>query len=322
MTHSNAEGPAGFSAAVLTALAMAGAACLLAPAAASPDASGIAFPPPETWIASPLWNAVAGTALIAAVAAGMILFNRRFNFIPSTGEAYASAFMLMACSMPAATQTLSSSMTVAAATLVMLWYLFSLEESKSPPAGCFLLGTVPALGALVEQAFIPLALVPLLCLIALKQAGWRQTLSFIFGLAAPYWIGFGFGLLTPGMFRLPQFTPVWTAGIPEGEETAVIETVFTAFAALMLMMAAIMRVFNANYRVRSCHTCVNLFGIAAILLMLFDSANFSAYTGLLFLFAALQLGDVIVLYPGVKAAPVMLAAALVYIVFLILNIYV
>lgn len=324
MVRSSAEGKTGFAIALIVSLAIGAIAAATIPVPEARANAGICLPSPIMWQLPPLVSAIAGMALPVLISLAMILFNKRFNFIPSPGNLYAGAFLLMCFATPLCTRSLSSGSLMAAGTLWGLWMLFAPgvnSPRQESAASMFIIGTIIALGSMVQYAFLMLIPVFAIGAIALKKFGLRELCAMGIGMIAPYWIGLGFGLISLEDFHLPQLSPI--VYIDPGDKIVTFVMLgFTAFIGVLTMVVNIMRIYRANSRIRATNTCVNIVGLMAILCICIDYTNAGAYAELLYLFTAFQIGNVLAYNPTSKGGIVLAVIAAVYVGFFIALYYV
>lgn len=127
-----------------------------------------------------------------------------------------------------------------------------------------------------------------LSLFAMKAMRFKEFLALGLGAIAPYWIAFGLGLVNPLEIRIPNPQPIFIYGLPEHFFLPALGCAFMLLCTLMLTLTNGLLLYAGNAEIRSYINVFNIFGITAAIAAPFDVANLAAYTGVFYLWAALQ----------------------------------
>lgn len=243
---------------------------------------GICLPSPNQWQLASGLNIGLSAAITALCVLLAIALNARFSIIPGTGMMYATIFLIATGSVPWLTQRLSSSIILLAGTLVCTHLLFSLYGRKNPAQGIFVIFSLLAWGSMIQYAFVLMMPIFMLGAIFLGVFRFKGFVAAVMGIAAPYWILLGLGVITPDDFEMPELTNLLTSfAAPDSLFFLLVGQGFTALLTLLLTASNALAPSTTGQQHRSYMAFINLLGIAMIWFILFDSTNMLSYMGLL-----------------------------------------
>lgn len=270
---------------------------LLFPPIASAGDLGLCLLSPNQWGLPCFLGWFLNTILIVMAALVVNNANKKYNFIQEADPVAALALLLlMGCSY-VSTFTLTTSTILLFANAVALFIILSTYEEQNVAREFFLLGTIPAIGAMFQYAFIVMIPVYLGGGLIMKSLRLRELLAFLFGLIAPFWIVVGLGIVSPEAFRLPEtLTPFSTAQVNNDIFLTLIAAGLLALTGVILAFYNGVRLFSRNSQLRSTHLTFNIMGFVAIIAMAVDFHNFTAYFGTLALWVALETAALLSLY--------------------------
>ncbi len=253
--------------------------------------NGVCLPSPTTWNISPVLSWILNIATIGISALLLLDTNRRYNFIPSPTVIYASTFLIMTGAAIWPDQRLNSSVLLGLANVVALRLLLSRYGRDTAPMQLFIIGTIFAIGSMFHYAFIFFILIYALSALTLKLFGWRELGALILGVAAPYWILLGSGIIPMTALHIPSVNGIWMADIPAPEMIwLILLTGLTALWGLLITCHNVMALYSAGNATRAMAHCIILPAIAVLILILIDYANFMVYYVSLILFTAIEAG--------------------------------
>lgn len=258
---------------------------------------GICLQSPNLWHLSHLTGWILNTVLIF-IAAGLIsLANKQLNFVPETRPIMPFALLLLLSCNCVSNMTLSTSTLLLLCNVLCLFIILSTYEERNATKEFFMAGTLPAIGAMTQYAFIVMIPVYIGAGLLMKSFRWREFIAFIFGLLAPFWIAIGLGLVSPFSFKLPQTLTIFN------QKTVESDIFYTLIAAgLMSLIALILslyngvRLFSRNSRLRCMQMSINLMGYVAVAATIFDFNNFVAYFGTIALWLSIETATLFHLY--------------------------
>lgn len=253
---------------------------------------GICIPSPNLWPLLPAASWGINTALILACGATISLINKKHSLIRGTDTPLTPLFLLLCGSNLFLSRGLSSGMIMLPAALLACILLFESYRARNATQQMFVTASFLGLGSMCNYSFIPLAGAVIISGIIMQCFRAKETCAFLLGLAAPYWVGVGFGLLGPSDFRLPRISSLAIAHY----DTSLTFTLFTGCAVLLVIAALLalnnaVRLYAGNSRIRSENNVVNVLGVVAALCMAFDFTNILAYTGIFNFWVATQFSN-------------------------------
>lgn len=293
-----AIGNTGVALTMLIAVAAAGAARLWGPASISSEGErGLCFPAPSEWLSDSLTSWIANIAVIALMAVVLSLSNRRFNFIKSTGLLPPAIFALLCGTDPFVTIGLSSSTLLCVVALLCIVVLMGVYKSSNATQESFAAATFVSLGSMCDASCIVMVPACLAILSVMKVLRVRETIAYILGLAAPFWVVLGMGIVAPESFsiELPP-NPFTSFAVPEGNMALLVSAVFTGIVTLSLSLNIMMRLYAGNPRQMALNAAVQTIGFVAIAGMILDFKGFDGYLTTLYLCAAVQLANIFAIY--------------------------
>lgn len=275
---------------------------------------GLCLPSPNLWHLPHFLGWLLNSVIIF-LSVGIIAFaNKHYNFIPETNSILSFSLLLLLASNCISTSTLSTSTLLLLCNVLCLLIIISTYEERNAAKEFFMAGTIPAIGAMFQYSFLLMIPVYIGGGILMKSFRWREFIAFIFGLAAPFWIAIGLGLVSPFSFQLPDTLTIFSK---EAVESDIFYTLLASGA--MALIGFIMSLYNGvklfsrNSRLRCMHLTFNLMGYVAVIATIFDFNNFVAYYGTLALWLAIETALLLHLYHAKYPS---VALALIIVVFL------
>lgn len=258
---------------------------------------GLCLPSPNQWhfLRFPGWLINTALAVLSAVIINAA--NKKYNFIPGSEHVLPMALlMLLACS-PLSTATLSTSTLLLFWNVLCLFIIISTYEERNATREFFIVGTLPAIGAMFQYAFLLMIPVYVGGGLLMKSFRIREFIAFIFGLITPYWIVIGLGIISPFSFHLPESLIILNRGAVDSDIFLTLLSVgIMGLIGFILSLYNSVKLFSRNSRLRCMHTTFNLMGLVAVLAVIFDFTNFMAYLGTLALWVAIQLATLLHFY--------------------------
>lgn len=258
---------------------------------------GLLVSSPNMWKLSHLSGWLINTLLIFLSAGLLSVANKNLNFVPETKPIMPFLLLLLISCNCISTSTLSTSTLLLFCNILSFFIILSTYEEENATKEFFIAGSLPAIGAMFQYAFLFMIPVYIGAGLVMKSFRWREFIAFIFGILAPYWIAIGMGLVSPLSFKLPQTLTIFNQ---EAVESDIFYTLLAsgamAFIGIITALYNGVKLFSRNSRLRSMHVSINLMGAMAILATIFDFNNFVAYFGTLSLWLAIETSTLFYLY--------------------------
>ena len=258
---------------------------------------GLCVASPNEWHIPKFPGWLINSILIFLSVAVMASANKKYNFIPEAEPVMPMAMVLLLATNCLTTATLTTSTLLLFINALALFIIITTYEEMNTTREFFIIGTLPAIGAMFQYSFLVMIPVYIGGGLLMKSFRIRELIAFIFGLAAPYWIALGMGMVKPEAFHMPGTLTVFRS------ETIDQDILMTLIAAGVMSLAGFIlslyngvRLFNRNSRLRCIHMTFNLMGYASILAIIFNFNNFTAYFGTLALWVAIETALLLHLY--------------------------
>lgn len=262
-----------------------------------PTAAGICLPSPQEWGLSDIASRAINAGVLVIAALSLSLFNKEYSFVQGDDTVLTGMFLLMVCSNPWIGSTLTTSGFLAIGNILCLSILFGSYRKRNATQELFLIGTILAIGAMIQYAFLFMVPVYLIGAMLLKCFRFKGFISMLMGLAAPYWIGVGLGLIPLDSFRLPSFSSLFETIGSKGEFfTGLVNIAVTVLLTLFLALNNTMKLYAGNTQRRLYNVVLNLLGSVSVICILLDFNNLTAYLATLYLLASVQLANVFSLW--------------------------
>lgn len=271
---------------------------------------GLCLPSPNQWhlLRFPGW--LLNTIMIVLAAATMSAANKKYNFIRDPQSVMPVAIILLVACNGIVTATVTTSTLLLLCNALCLFVIISTYEEPNATREFFIIGTLPAIGAMMQYSFLLMIPVYIGGGLLMKSFRIREFIAFIFGLLAPYWIVMGLGIVSPFSFHLPDSLIVINRSVV-GEDIflSLLAIGIMALLGFVLSLYAGVRLFSRNSRLRCIHMTFNLMGYVSVLAVIFDFNNFPAYFGTIALWVAVETATVLDLY-GIRRPQAALAVML------------
>lgn len=258
---------------------------------------GICLPSPNLWNISLPLSWIINTLIVVGVAPILLFFNKKFNFVQGGGVALPAAFLVLICGNPLITRYFCASTLLLAFNAIALWMLSETYEKRNATQDYFVIATLISIGSMLQYAFLPMIVVYIVGGVFLKSLRIKETIAFIFGLAAPYWIGIGMGIIAPQDFHLPHFVNIFCyLGQTSDMAAMLISTGLIFLACTILSLNNAVHLYAGNSKIRRINNVINTLGYVSALCMVVDFNNLTTYVGSLYVWMAVQVGNLFALH--------------------------
>lgn len=283
---------------------------------------GICLPSPNLWGMGDMWGWIVNTAILIATVLTLHIVNRHYNFVQGSDTVMTGMFAIMATSNLWISGTLSSSGLFALANVVCLAMLFGCYDKRNSTQELCIIATILSSGSMIQYAFIFMLPVYLIAAATLKCLRFKSFIAYLLGIAAPYWIVVGLGIVSLDDFAMPSMTNLFN-GFTSRHTLLVggINIGFTLLLSLVLALGNMVRLFAGNTQRRLYNHVINMLGLVCLLCMIFDADNMVVYMCTFYMIAAIQLGNLFALRSIHRRGWWLSALSLLYIVGLGFMIY-
>lgn len=290
-------GREGMALATLTAMAMFAVAFFIDAPNTLAGNMGICLPSPNMWVISPLWGWITNIILMTVLTVTLFLVNKEFSFVQGSDTVLTGMFIIMASSNTWISGTLSATLLLALANLICLLVLFGCYRKRNSAQEMFVIATILSLGSMIQYAFIFMMPAYLIGAMLLKCFNFKSLIAFLMGIAAPYWVGVGLGIIPLEWFTFPTFTNLFDGyATKSGLFIGMLNVAFTVMLGLILALNNTVRLYAGNTQRRLCNTAINVLGLVLAACMTIDFNNMVAYMATLYMITAIQLANVFALW--------------------------
>lgn len=282
---------------------------------------GLCFPSPALWPIVRWLDAVGGIVLNGAMIALMALLNKDFNVLRSNTRLPLGLFALMATAVPRLVVNVSSGIILALAVNVCVFLLFSCYDDPSRVRRVFLSFLILSFGATIQYSFV--IFIPVLWIMTAQMRIFtlRTALASLFGIATPWIILLGFGLVAPADIHFPEVTPIFSALEEDYAQYMLVVAGVTAFLLLVAIVLNLSRTIAYNARARAFNGALTLISLVSIVAVVCDYNSLMAYLPLLNVGAAYQITQLFVNHRFDRQFIAVLAVCFIYIAFYVWRMF-
>lgn len=226
------------------------------------------------------------------VAVWLLFLNKTYNFVRSSDLLLPSLFLVLAASNTAVSGCLDASTLLLLYSMLMFSILFRCYKAPDATREVFVTATFLAVGSMCDYTFLLLAPFTLIAMGMLGILRFREILAFAMGAAAPYWVGLGFGLITPQDFHMPPLAGMVTGyGVPPRLAWIATGTTILWICSGAAAMTTVVRLYAGNPKSRTFNYIIYLLSLYCGILMLIDAANFPSYLGTVYLCCTVEIAN-------------------------------
>lgn len=257
---------------------------------------GICLPSPNLWVIPSTVSWLLNISLIIILGLSLHLFNKTYNFVSSSDTVLPAVFIFLCGSNPWIDGMLTSSVIMMTANLICLHLLFGCYRSPKGMQQLFVVGSILSLCSMFQYAFIFLIPAYMIIALILKCFNFKSFVAMLLGIASPYWIGLGSGIISPDSFAPPTFTSLFD--IFENRQTlfiGLLNCAVTIIISLMLTLYNAVKLYAGNTRRRLLNNSIIFLGLAATICIVCDVKNIPVYIATVYMVMAVQLANLFAL---------------------------
>lgn len=292
MMHRHVMGKEGMALATLASLGM----FLIAYFIASPQPlagdMGLCLPSPNIWGLNAFWGWMVNMLSLFTTCIVLYLVNKEFTVVQGSDTVLTGMFAIMVGSNLWLSGSMSSSGILALANLICLVVLFGCYRKHNAAQELFLIASILAIGSMFQYAFIFLMPAYLIGAIMMKCFTFKTLVAFLMGIAAPYWIGLGLGIISIDDFTMPTLSNLFNGHATHTTLlVGLINIAATALIGLLLALTNWVRLYAGNTQRRLYNMVINVVGFFAMVCIIIDFNNMVAYLATMYMIAAVQLAN-------------------------------
>lgn len=241
----------------------------------------------EQWLS--LGLGIAANGLIALL---LVYLNKTFNVLRCMTMLQSTLFLCMTLATPWHLAMLTSGTVVA---LVAMACCFILFAEYGNAANCqrrvFLTFLLLSTGAAVDATFVVLLPIFMFACVQMRVMNLRTILAILMGMATPWVILLGFGIVKPDELAVPRFSGYAGLSAPGASEAAIAAAI-TGFVGIAAWTQNLMKILTYKAQSRAMLSLLTLLMVVCVIGIAADPSAAQSMSPLLACCAALQLGHV------------------------------
>lgn len=252
--------------------------------------NGFGLPSANEWIDNSAVSLVVSLALNITISFLLLYLNRRFNIIRSVSMLFAGMFLVMQGGQPSLMGQLYDGPVMCLIILLAIIPFFSTFQRPDRTRRIFLSFLLISLGSLTGYAYAVYLIVFLTGCFQMQCFSLRGLLAAITGIITPYWILWGFGVISLSSFRMPELINIFDA--LEGRDLAqiVVYTIVNLILGLGFGIFDMVKIYSYNARARAYNGFWMILTIITTLFVIIDYTNLIIYLPILNCCTAIQIG--------------------------------
>jgi hypothetical protein len=281
---------------------------------------GFALPSANMWIVQPWLSFLVNILGNLSIAALMILLNKHYNIIRSMTVLYAGLFLCMQLATPDLMAQMHTGTLLCFAIITCAMILYSCYSDTMSTRTAYTVFLILSLAAATQYCFLIFIPVFIIGCAQMRILNLRMIIAAVLGIITPWWILFGFNIITLPQLHLPEITSILSAiDLPEVFQM-LITVAFTAFLMLASMLLNIFKTIAYNARTRAYFGLLNTISLITVVALVADYSNLTSYIPLLNCCAAFQVTHFFAIHARERAYIGLLSIIAVYIGFYIWRI--
>lgn len=252
-------------------------------------ALGLCAPSPNQWDLPWPFAWLMNMGLSLAIVANGLLLNKKYTYVIGSGRVCATTFLVLTCASPWLTATPTASVIIAMVNMICIRLMCASTGRDNSTTEHFVGASLLSLGACIQYAFLLYAPIYLLASLAAKTLRWKEFFAFLLGMAAPWWILLGLGIVSPFEIRMPELTHIFSDTTDTADRLLFMISVgLTGFLFLLLALSNLSGLYPSNSRRRAINSGFAILGFGTLALMAIDFTNIIAYLSTFYLLTGVQ----------------------------------
>lgn len=252
--------------------------------------NGFGLPSANEWISDSAISLGVSLGLNVAIALLLLYLNRRFNIIRSVSMLFAGMFLVMQGGQPSLMGQLYDGSVMCFVILLAIIPFFSTFQRPDRTRRIFLSFLLISLGSLTGYAYAVYLIIFLIGCFQMQCLSLRGLLAAGTGIITPYWILWGFGIITFSSFKVPEFINIFDA--LEGRDLAqiVVYTIVNLILGVGFGIFNMVKIYSYNGRARAYNGFWMILTLITTLFVILDYTNLIIYLPILNCCTAIQIG--------------------------------
>ncbi|MDE6468866.1 MAG: hypothetical protein K2L28_08235 [Muribaculaceae bacterium] len=249
---------------------------------------GTAFPSANEWISIPWVNFIAAFSGGAATIVAMLLLNKIYNVLRSMTSLYIALFAFMLMAQPDYSTQFYSGTLLAIVIPACVILLFGCYRAPGTMRRVFLIFMLLSAFASTQYCFALYIPAFLAGCAQMRIFGGRAFVAALLGIITPWWLMFGFGIITPADITTPHFSSIFSNSAPADTIPLLVAVGFTALVLLLSFILNFIKTIAYNAQARAYNGTFVLISITTVVAMIADYNNMTSYLPMLSFCAAME----------------------------------
>ena len=219
-----------------------------------------------------------------------IMLNKMYSFIRTVTFIFGTMFMVLCLAFPIVCAQFNMGTLLCLVTILGQFVMFSTYQQKAVcQQRVFLVFAGLSFCTFFHYSFFVLVVAFIVGFIQMRGMNFRGVLAMLLGIATPYWILIGMGVINPATAMLPSFGWIWKV-LPDGQVPLLITmSAIVGVLAVALVVVNMFTILNYRLQLRVYNSFYIVLTILAIIMMLADMGNMFIYIPLLNYCLAIQI---------------------------------
>lgn len=249
---------------------------------------GLVLESANGWVSQPLSNFFIGICCSGITVGLMLLLNKIYNVLRSMTSLYIAFFAVMQLATPGLfTQFYTGTVLAIVAPMCMLW-LFSCFRDPGATRHIFLIFLLLSFFTATQYCYAFYLPVFLAGLAQMQVFNGRSLTAALLGMLTPWWIMFGFGIITPDEVRLPDFVSIFSVIDHEDTYLLLITIGLTVGMMLACYVLNLLKTIAYNAKARAINGSFMLMALVTVVALCIDYRNIISYVPLLNFLASME----------------------------------
>lgn len=252
--------------------------------------SGIFFEMPNVLVEPGLPSALINVACLVGIGALMLLVNKVFSFVRSMTCIFVSAFFLLEFAVPVTSSVFNTGTALCLILVLGVLALFASYEDLHSQGRIYLTMTILAAACMWQWAFLILIPAFAIGFIYMRAMDFRGFLALLLGLATPFWVVIGLGIVNPLTdFKPLEINAVWTTLDLSQMRLLVTWAAIVAVLSIILTVMNLTTILNYRLQFRVYNAFFIVVTLLSVLAMCIDYRDMVVFMPLLNLCLAIQI---------------------------------
>ena len=249
---------------------------------------GLGLPSANEWLPTPLAEFGGAMGASAVTVLTMLLLNKVYNVLRSMSSLYIALFAAMQLATPALFTQFYTGSALAIVVPVCIFFLFSCYREPASTRHIFVIFLLLSFFTATQYCYAGYMIVFLAGLGQMRIFNARSLVAAALGIITPWWIMFGFGIVSPDSVRMPSFVSIFSEIDYEETFMLLVTLGVTAFIMVLCFVLNFLKTIAYNARARAVNGVFTVLALVTMAMMCADYRNIIAYVPMLNFCAAME----------------------------------